>query len=139
MFKKISLHLEMSSKVPNLLTLTQLFCSCPCARTFPKGIPFGTQPDHPQRLSLSLKLLFQKPSQKLLWMLLLRQGFRDTLFRLTRMVHRMTQEQYEKILAEIDFIQDVVRFECGCFIQEIISDLKAMIIEADPARDADNA
>ena len=51
----------------------------------------------------------------------------------------MTQRQYEKILAEIDFIQDVVRTECGSFIQEIISDLKAMIIEADPARDADNA
>lgn len=50
----------------------------------------------------------------------------------------MTQEQYERILAQVYFVEDVVRTECGCFIQEIISDLKMMILEADPTRNADN-
>lgn len=44
----------------------------------------------------------------------------------------MTQEQYEQIIKKINYLEWVVSTDCGCFMREYVSDVKAAVIAVNP-------
>ena len=44
----------------------------------------------------------------------------------------MTQEQYEQIINKINYLEWVVSTDCGCFVRECVSDVKAAVLAVNP-------
>lgn len=42
----------------------------------------------------------------------------------------MTEEAYESIIQKLRVLEECVRHEAGCYIQECVSEVKAAVVEA---------